>query len=365
MHRILKSTGSIYLHCDPTASHYLKMLMDAIFGARNFRNEIVWHYTNASRGKKVLAKSHDILFWYSKTSKYVFNREDILVPFKSGMTQWRYTKGGQKGKPIPKGKTPDDVFVLPSLNAMAKERLGYPTQKPLGLLAWLVESACPKNGLVLDPFCGCGTTLHAAEDLERNWIGCDISAFAAGLVRNRLQENFTMLTRDDITLVGSPLNVRDALDLAKRDKFEFEKWACGEIGAQGMYHAPGTPGSDSGVDGIIPFYHSKALGKTPEQAYAIVQVKGGKVSPDNVKALSTTVRQHQQAGVEAKCGVFVCFDQYMNTVSNNMEKVTISDWAGDFPFIQPLSVEDMISGKRPILPGRLPQSGEGRLDLQA
>ena len=141
MRRLLKPTGSIYLHCDPTASHYLKMLMDAIFGRKNFRNEIIWHYSNASRGKRQLAKSHDIILWYSKSNKYIFNRDEILVPFTSGMTEWRYKKGGQKGKPVPKGKTPDDVISMPSLNTMSKERYGYPTQKPLALYEKIVQAS--------------------------------------------------------------------------------------------------------------------------------------------------------------------------------------------------------------------------------
>ncbi|MDE0094090.1 MAG: DNA methyltransferase [Gammaproteobacteria bacterium] len=176
MHRLLKPTGSIYLHCDPTASHYLKMLMDSIFGRKNFRNEIVWHYSNASRGKKMLAKSHDVIFWYSKSSVYTFNRDSILVPFSSGMTEWRYTKGGQAGKPMPKGKTPDDMISMPSLNTMDKERYGYPTQKPLALYERFVQTSSNGGDIVLDPFCGCATTLVACERMhpKRQWVGIDI-----------------------------------------------------------------------------------------------------------------------------------------------------------------------------------------------
>ena len=143
MHRLLKPTGSIFLHCDPTASHYLKAVLDAILGWKNFRNEIVWHYSNASRGKKQFAKSHDLIFWYSKSGKYIFNRDDVLVQFSSGLTAWRYSRGGQAGKPMPKGKTPDDVISMPSLNAMAKERTGFPTQKPLTLYERIIRSAAP------------------------------------------------------------------------------------------------------------------------------------------------------------------------------------------------------------------------------
>ena len=154
--RLLKPTGSIYLHCDWHASHYIKVEMDKIFGYGNFQNELVWHYTNASRGKRRLAKSHDALFWYSKSEEYVFNREDILVPFASGMTKWRYEKGGQSGKEMPKGKTPDDVLILPSLNAMDKERAGYPTQKPEALLERIIRSSSNTDDIVADFVMGGG-----------------------------------------------------------------------------------------------------------------------------------------------------------------------------------------------------------------
>ena len=189
MQRVLKSTGSIYLHCDPTASHYLKALMDAVFGKDSFRNEIVWHYTNASRGKKQLAKSHDVIFWFSKGKKYTFNRDLILAPFNSKMTEWRYRRGGQSGKPVPNGKTPDDVISLPSLNVMAKERTGYPTQKPLALYERIIKASSNKGDVVLDPFAGCATTLIAAERLNRQWVGIDIWDNAIDAVRERLSKD--------------------------------------------------------------------------------------------------------------------------------------------------------------------------------
>jgi len=165
MHRILKPTGSLYLHCDPTMSHYLKLLLDVIFGRGQFRNEMIWHYKNASRGKRQWAKSHDVVLWFSKGDTWTFNRDDVLEPFESGMTEWRYTRGGQSGKPAPKGKTPDDVITLSALNAMSKERTGYPTQKPLALLHKIVMASSNSGDVVFDPFCGCATTLVAAHDL--------------------------------------------------------------------------------------------------------------------------------------------------------------------------------------------------------
>jgi len=189
MHRVLKSTGSLYLHCDPTASHYLKTLLDGIFGKKNFINEIIWYYKNASRGKRRLAKAHDVLFWYGKSQNYQFCKDEILVPFESGMTLWRYSRGGQAGKEPPKGKIPDDVFMLPSLNTMDKERTGYPTQKPLALLKWIVNMASNEGDIVLDPFCGCATTCVAAQQLDRRWIGIDLEKNVVNILVERLSDD--------------------------------------------------------------------------------------------------------------------------------------------------------------------------------
>ena len=186
--RILKVTGSVYLHCDQTMGHYLKILMDVIFENSNFINEIVWYYKNASRGKYRNANSHDIIFWYSKSKDYLFNRNDVLQPFESNMTEWRYTRGGQKDKEIPVGKTPDDVIVLPSINPMDKERVGYPTQKPLALMERIIKASSREGDVVLDPFCGCATTCVAAEKLGREWIGIDVGKKAFDLVKVRLKK---------------------------------------------------------------------------------------------------------------------------------------------------------------------------------
>lgn len=207
MHRILKPTGSIYLHCDPTASHYLKLLMDSLFGKENFRNEIVWYYKNASRGKRIFAKSHDLIFWYSCSDNFIFNRDKILMPYESGMTQWRYE---QRGKEAPKGKTPDDVLTMPALNTMAKERTGYPTQKPLALLERIIETSTNENDVVLDPFCGCATACVAAEQLQRQWIGIDISPDAEDITKLRLQEAsaqgklLSPIKMSDVTVSNTP-----------------------------------------------------------------------------------------------------------------------------------------------------------------
>ena len=394
MRRVLADTGSIYLHCDPTASHYLKLLMDVIFGPSNFRNEIVWFYRRWSASANRFQAMHDILLFYSKSAEAIFN--PIYVPtsstrskMKRGYNTNTYMHNGIRKRQIiveddkafqaavqrgdldtsqyervvhrkSKGTLAFDVFEIPVVNPQAKERLGYPTQKPQSLLERVIRASSNKGDLILDPFAGCGTTLHAAETLGRRWVGIDISTFAVGLVRNRILNNFEGLTTDDVLVRGLPLNVAEAQALADRDKFEFEKWACGAIGAEGMFHSPGTRGADGGVDGVLKFYPF-LLGKAPKSQYAIVQVKGGNVTPDSVKALQTTVDRFG-----ATAGVMVCFNRYMRTVENQRGRATFSDDSATYPVIQGLSIEDLIAGKRPYLPlygynargGRVANQGE-------
>ena len=348
MKRVLKKTGSIYLHCDPTASHYLKMIMDAIFLVKNFRNEIIWCYAGGGVPKRDYPRKHDVIFRYAGTNRtFNIERRSYGSHAKSGR---RATDlGGTRKVDYNPDGTPINCWwadISPLIN-WHSERLGYPTQKPLDLLRRIINASSNENDLVFDPFCGCGTTLHAAEELKRNWIGVDISQFSTGLIRNRILDHFPLLHRGNIPIIGCPLSVVDAEDLAKADRFEFEKWACGEVGAEGLFHEPGERGADGGVDGIIPFYTSQELfnKSPPEKTFAVVQVKSGKVHPDSVRALSTTVRQSG-----AKCGVLICFDKYMTTVENNREKKRLKDITGDFNFIQGLSVENLIKGEKPILP---------------
>ena len=368
MKRVLKPTGSIYLHCDPTASHYLKLLMDFIYGEKRFRNEIVWGYTGPGHKKmRQFNRKHDTIFWYSNTSEnWCFNINSVCVEHDDK------TKGNFKEDLIGSGfhRSPTELsedgkvletwWIQKKGNGLAiaprqkHQYLGYPTQKPIALLERIIKASSNEGDLVLDPFCGCGTTLHAAEKLGRQWIGIDISAFSAGLVRERITSNFVNLTAKDIRVIGVPLNVEDALQLARSDPFEFEKWACGAIGAHGMFHEPGTKGSDGGVDGIINFGLYKGLKKV-EPTFALVQVKGGKVTPDSVRALTHSV-QH----FKAQAGIMICFENYMATVENNRLKGTFEDLTGKYPVIQGLSVESLLEHKRPNLPPLLVR-GDGKM----
>ena len=417
MRRVLSPTGSIYLHCDDTASHYLKLVMDAIFGQRNYRTEIIWKRTSAhsdtKQGRKQHGRIHDVLFFYTKgdawdwepvympyDKDYVdkfykhlepgtgrrYTLDNLTGPYGAakgnpqyevmGVTRhWRYSQENMKALidtgrvvQVKEGAVPrykryldempgvplQDVWTdIGPIAAQAKERLGYPTQKPLALLERIIAASSPPDGLVLDPFCGCGTAVHAAEKLGRRWVGIDISAFSVGLMRGRMLRNFPTLTTDDVLVRGVPVNVTEAQALADRDKFEFEKWVCGAIGAEGMFHDPGTRGGDGGVDGVLKFYPFR-LGKRPKAEFAIVQVKGGGVTADSVKALKATVDRFG-----ATAGVMVCFSRFMRTVENQRDRSTFRDDSGTYPVIQGLSVEELLTDKRPILPfyGYRPEGG--------
>ena len=211
MHRVLKPTGSIYLHCDHHASHYLKQLMDIVFGVDKFQNEIIWHYTGGGRSKNYFSRKHDIIFFYSKTSNFTFNLDAIRVPYKetSGYAKGGITsKAGKHYKPHPDGTPVDDVWDIPIINPMSKERKGYPTQKPLELYDRIVKASSNKDDVVLDPFCGCATTLVAAERLGRDWIGIDIHPKTKIITANRIAEACKLNSPDgSVKVLDQDLNI--------------------------------------------------------------------------------------------------------------------------------------------------------------
>ena len=189
MYELLSNKGSIFLHCNHEQSHYLKVIMDEVFNQEFFQNEIIWYYKNASRGKRRLAHAHETIFWYTKSSdKYIFNRDEILADYESGMTKWRYESGGQEGKEAPEGKTPDDVIILPAINANdKKERVNYETQKPQALIEHIIKASSKEDSIILDCFVGSGTTAVVAEKLGRRWIAADINRGAIRTMMKRIQ----------------------------------------------------------------------------------------------------------------------------------------------------------------------------------
>ncbi len=362
LHRVLKPTGSLYLHCDPTASHYLKMILDIIFGAKNFKNEIIWQRTSSKAlMSKKLANNHDIILIFSKTEIHTWNSEKTFIAYcldnldaktKSkychideegrlyqldnltnpnnnrpnlryeflGITKvWRWTKERMQAayesglvvqtKPgnVPRlkryldeqrGKPLGDVWSdIPPLNSQARERLGYPTQKPLALLERILELSSNPGDVVLDPFCGCGTAVHAAERLGRDWIGIDITHLAIALIEKRLRDAFSGIEFD---VEGTPTDLEGARDLADRDKYQFQYWACSLVNAQ-PYNAK-KKGADGGIDGQIFFsdFVDESHQKTAIKKI-IVSVKGGKnISLTMLKDLIATVQ-----GDKAAMGLFV------------------------------------------------------------
>lgn len=345
MKRLLKPSGSIYLHCDPTASHYLKMLMDAVFGNEEFTNEIIWGYRTGGVSSKYWAKKHDTIFLYGKSQKTFTPLKETVFYDKPFFTDQQPNKDGKY--PIEVyvrdvwDSGMDDKSIKPIIN-VSKERLGYPTQKPVKLLERIIKASSNEGELVLDPFCGCGTTLHAAETLDRQWVGVDVSRFAVEVVRKRLTRAFEGI-RDKIKSLGMPFDEKTAKQLFRQDPWEFEKWVCGAIGARGLYKNPGAKGADGGIDGVLEFYPDKN-----KLAYAIVQVKGGHVKPNDVKALYADIDCEPMA----MAGVFVCFDEYRRTADNHRSHRTFKDniAKNEFPLVQVMTVNEIIKGKEPNLP---------------
>ena len=185
MRELLTNDGSIFVHCDWRVNSYIRLILDDIFGRSCLMNEIIWHYDQGARPKSLFGRKHDTIYWYGKSEDHVFNVKEILVPFESGMTKWRYTKGGQAGKEMPEGKVPSDVWDI-KLNAMAKEHIGYPTQKPEALLERIILAASEPSDIVFDCFMGSGTTQAVAMKLGRRFIGADINVGAIQTTTKRL-----------------------------------------------------------------------------------------------------------------------------------------------------------------------------------
>lgn len=255
-YRVLKDTGSMYLHCDWHADAHLRLLMDKIFGSNNFRNEIVWCYTGASSpNQKQFPRKHDTIFWYSKSNKWVFNEDDIRTPYSESTLQ-RIAAGEEGGKSKesvfhgkrtaratnPKGKIFEDWWELPIVGSTAKERLGYPTQKPVALLERIVKASSNKGDIVLDPFCGCGTTLVASQKLERKWVGIDFSRTACKLMQKRLRKDFGV----NAQIITGNVDIKYVKKLAP---FEFQNWVVVD---KFLGTVSKTKSSDFGIDGLTP-----------------------------------------------------------------------------------------------------------------
>lgn len=283
LYRILKPTGSLYLHCDPTSSHYLKIILDSIFDPRNFKNEIIWHYRRWTGQSKRFQRMHDVIFFYTKTRKYTFNQLYTGYTLKSLKRKQHYHTR-IKGDDIyvtdinEEGVTENDVWTIPILNSQAKERLGYPTQKPLELINKIIHASSNEGDIILDPFCGCGTTIEASEIANRQWIGIDITRIAITLNIFRLNKT---LGQVNYKVIGFPETPEEAIDLATKDndRHQFQIWACTLVKAMPFI----KKGADGGIDGVINFMDEK-IPRT-----IIISVKSGKVDVKDIRELASLI----------------------------------------------------------------------------
>jgi len=298
--RVLKPTGSFYVHCDPTASHYLKIILDAIFCDRggDFRNEIIWCYRGGGSPKDDFGRRHDTIFRYAKGKTVIFNADDVRIPYQAeGIgrqddAMWGKHKGTSKVyKPHPLGKIPEDWWQMNILNANDPERLGYATQKPLALLERIIKASSNEGDVILDAFCGCGTTVDAAHSLGRKWIGIDITYNAVSLILKRLKDRYGNDIEQQIQLFGIPKDLEAATALAhKKDdrlRKEFEKWAILTY-TDNQAKINDKKGSDKGIDGT-----AYTVG-----GIALFSVKSGNVSVKDVRDLRGVMdREGAVAGV--------------------------------------------------------------------
>ena len=333
--RILKPTGSIYLHCDPTMSHYLKIVMDGIFEKENFLNEIVWHYQTGGASKRWFSKKHDLLLFYSKSPHYQFFPESVKVPrTEKSLTRAQNPKGARISSSDTTKLSPDVWTNIPAMNPMSRERLGYPTQKPLRLLERIIKASSNEGDVIFDPFCGCGTTIHAAQNLNRYWIGIDVCVKACQVIEQRIKGHFDSLW-SEVEFIGMPKTVTHAFKLAEIDKFRFERWAASLV--DGM-EANKKQRGDGGIDG-----RGRIAIRKGKFIDLVSQVKGGHTNPSDVQAFNGA---RQQAG--ADLGIFTCFE---NKVTHGMRNAAISTGRFmDIPTIQIYTVEDYFEGRKPRLP---------------
>lgn len=350
LRRVLRSTGTIYLHCDPTASHYLKLLMDAIFGPKNFLNEIIWHYqTSGGAPKKTLIRDHDTILRYSKgpVAGVVWNAPRESWP-ESTLKKWQrdadgriyhiHNDTGTRYYIDPAGKLMDDVWDI-TLAARSSERLGYPTQKPLALLERIIGAASNPGDIVLDPFCGCGTTISAAQALGRRWVGIDITHLAIGLIKHRLRDSYGEAA--EFQVIGEPTTVEDAAVLAGEEPFQFQAWALGLVGARVATSA--QKGADKGIDGRLYFHDEPVGGKTKQ---IIFSVKAGHVTVSQVRDLRGVIEREG-----SEIGVLLSFEAPTQPMRSEAAEAGFykSPW-GNHSRIQLLTINDLLSGKTLDMP---------------
>jgi adenine specific DNA methylase Mod len=413
LRRVLKPEGSIYLHCDPTAGHYLKIIMDAVFGHEGWRNEIIWQRTSSHNDPKRYGRIHDSIFYFAKGDPPTWNqiyekpdsdffdahdfekdengglyrKRDLTAPYRggpSGQYEWKgrkppkgrmwsythenmlrlesegrivYTRTGMPRLKIPveelRGLPLQDVWANPELwlNSAAKERIGYPTQKPLALLNRIISASSNEGDVILDPFCGCGTSVEASDILKRQWIGIDVTHYAVTLIERRL--GASGVNPNSYQVVGRPTDLAGARDLARRDKHQFQWWAAWRLGAR--WYREEKKGADRGIDGRMMFKNGPY-----GDGLIIISVKGGEnIGVQMVRDLRGVIERE-----EAAMGILVCLAEPtapMKTEAAAAGFVSKSAH-GRLPRLQVVTIADILDGRLPKLPP-LPQPE--RLDRRA
>lgn len=398
LHRVLKSTGSFYLHCDPAASHYLKIILDTIFSPDNFRNEIVWQRTSAHNDPARFGRVHDVLLFYSKGKTFTWNpqyepmdaaffaahdfekdadgllfrKRDLTAPAHgdspSGQYDWHgkrppsgrmwsytrenmlrleaegrivYTRTGMPRLKIYaddlRGVPYQDVWAKPQLwlNAAAGERLGYATQKPRALLDRIIASSSNPGDVVLDAFCGCGTAVSGAQHSGRQWIGIDVTIAAITVIRKRLHDEFPEMSPPIV--IGEPESVDDAAELAKSDRYQFQWWALGRVGAR---PAEEKKGADQGIDGRL--YFDDEGGGLSKQV--VLSVKSGPIPANHIRELRGVIERERAA-------IGVLLTQHKPTPAMRKEAASAGTyeslkWGGRYPRLQILTIEELLDGRQ-------------------
>ncbi len=432
---ILKSTGSIYLHCDPTASHYIKVMMDGIFGHKNFRNEIIWRRTGSHGARRTYGPIHDVILFYTKSDKYTFNVQKR--PYMAGHVKGRYAKdeegrykftsggniltgpgstGGESGAvwrgfdptakkrhwaipgflaeqmppefrdlgvqaklealyqanlidikegnawPTPvrflgkeDGAAMQDIWAAQPytegtvhgsseiidadvawLGTTSPERLGYPTQKPVGLLKRIILTSSNEDDVVFDPFCGCGSTVYAAEQTHRQWKGGDVAILAVKLIREILLEKYKLTEGKHFEVDGIPVSLEQAQELFKRDPFQFQHWAVERAGGFPMQKKV----ADKGIDGRLYFETKELLREM------VISVKGGKLRPTDVRDLAGVLSREENA----KLAGFISLQEPTPGMIEEASRAGTYEYAGNhYARIQLLTIRDMLEGKREFM----------------
>ncbi|MEI6155322.1 MAG: DNA methyltransferase, partial [Deltaproteobacteria bacterium] len=377
IHRVLKPTGSFYFHCDPTASHYIKLVLDSIFCTTggDFRNEIIWHYSgwNAVLNDS-FNKRHDCILFYSKSNKNVFNgfaekwksveeyvkirkqkvlKDDngslyVMSDGGNGTRIKRYLQEAMDyGKPI------SNVWIIDKINNSSKERLGYPTQKPEALLERIIKASTNKGDIVLDAYCGCGTTVVVAEKLKRKWVGCDITYQSISLMLKRLTDTFDKKLTDSIELNGVPKDIESAIALANkvddRTRKEFEKW-CVLSYSDNKAMINEKKGSDGGIDGVI------LLSDYKSETDNAIELKNVYFSvKSDIKPSVKYIRDFYGAMQRDKAvfGIFICLYKPTKDMIEECKKLghyqcNIID--KKYPLIKIVTVEEIFNGDRLEIP---------------